>query len=235
LRCSFGLGDAEDFLDGGEAAPDFGPAVGAQGAHALFHGALGDGGGGAAIQDERADGLVEDQEFVDPHAALVAELAAILAPGAAQEAGGVDLGFGEADLAEVIGSTFCSRLQEGQMVRTRRWAMTASTEEATRKGSMPMSIRRVKALGASLVCSVLKTRWPVRAARMAISAVSRSRISPTMMTFGSWRRIWRRPTAKVRPISGRTAIWLMPLSSYSTGSSMVMMRLWTELMELRKA
>ena len=80
--------------------------------------------------------------------------------------------------------------------------MTASTEEATRNGSMPMSISRVKALGASLVCSVLNTKWPVSAARMAISAVSRSRISPTMITFGSWRRIWRRPMAKVRPISG---------------------------------
>ena len=120
-------------------------------------------------------------------------------------------------------------------MRTRRWAITDSTEEATRKGSMPMSIRRVKALGASFVCSVLKTKCPVSAARMAISAVSRSRISPTMITLGSWRRIWRRPMAKVRPISGRTAIWLMPLSSYSTGSSIVMMRLCTELIVLRNA
>jgi len=37
--------------------------------------------------------------------------------------------------------------------------MTASTEDATRNGSMPMSIKRVKALGASFVCSVLKTKW----------------------------------------------------------------------------
>ena len=36
-------------------------------------------------------------------------------------------------------------------------------------------------------------------------------------------------------MSARTAIWLMPLSSYSTGSSMVMMRLVTELIVLRKA
>ncbi len=89
----------------------------------------------------------------------------------------------------------------GQMVRTRRWASTASTEEATRNGSMPMSINRVKALGASLVCRVLKTRWPVSAARMAISAVSRSRISPTMMTLGSCRKMWRSPMAKVSPMS----------------------------------
>ncbi len=75
---------------------------------------------------------------------------------------------------------------------------------------------------ASLVCRVLKTRWPVRAERMAMSAVSRSRISPTMMMSGSWRRMARRPLAKVRPRLGRTGIWLTPGSSYSTGSSMVM-------------
>ena len=56
--------------------------------------------------------------------------------------------------------------------------MTASTDDATRNGSMPMSISRVNALGASFVCSVLNTRWPVSEARMAISAVSKSRISP---------------------------------------------------------
>ena len=51
--------------------------------------------------------------------------------------------------------------------------MTASTDDATRNGSMPMSINRVNALGASFVCSVEKTKWPVSDARMAISAVSR--------------------------------------------------------------
>ena len=56
-----------------------------------------------------------------------------------------------------------------------------------------------------------------------------------MITFGSCRRIWRKPIAKVSPMSGRTAIWLMPLSSYSTGSSIVMMRLCTELIVLRNA
>ena len=113
--------------------------------------------------------------------------------------------------------------------------MIASTEEATRNGSMPMSIKRVNALGASFVCSVLNTKWPVSEARMAISAVSVSRISPTITTFGSWRKMWRRPIANVSPMSERTAIWLMPFSSYSTGSSMVMMRLWMELMALKKA
>ena len=53
---------------------------------------------------------------------------------------------------------------------------------------MPMSTRRVMAPAASLVCTVENTRWPVSDAVIAISAVSRSRISPTMMTSGSWRR-----------------------------------------------
>ncbi len=64
---------------------------------------------------------------------------------------------------------------------------------------MPMSISRTGALGASLVCSVEKTRCPVSEAWTAISAVSRSRISPIRTTSGSCRRIARSPRAKVRP------------------------------------
>ena len=85
-----------------------------------------------------------------------------------------------------------------------------------------MSCSRVMAPGASLVCSVEKTRWPVSEAWMAISAVSRSRISPTRITSGSWRTMWRRPLANVRPIFAFTGIWFTPLSWYSTGSSTVM-------------
>ncbi len=39
--------------------------------------------------------------------------------------------------------------------------------------------------GASWVCRVPKTRWPVSAAVSAIEIVSRSRSSPTRMTSGS--------------------------------------------------
>ena len=42
--------------------------------------------------------------------------------------------------------------------RMRRWAMTARNDEATRNGLTPISCKRAMALGASLVCSVLKTR-----------------------------------------------------------------------------
>ena len=65
---------------------------------------------------------------------------------------------------------------------------------------MPMFIRRLIVLGASLVCSVESTRWPVSAALTAISAVSKSRISPTRMMFGSWRRNERSAAAKLRPM-----------------------------------
>ena len=65
-----------------------------------------------------------------------------------------------------------------------------------------MSIRRVSVFGASFVCRVESTRCPVCAALIAISAVSRSRISPTMMTSGSWRRNARSAEANVRPTFG---------------------------------
>ena len=49
--------------------------------------------------------------------------------------------------------------------------------------------------GALWVCSVPNTRWPVSAAVIAVAIVSRSRISPTRITSGSWRSAPRRPSA----------------------------------------
>ena len=62
-----------------------------------------------------------------------------------------------------------------------------------------MLISRVIAEQASLVCSVLNTRWPVSAAWIAVRAVSSSRTSPTMITSGSCRSSVRRALEKVRP------------------------------------
>ena len=64
---------------------------------------------------------------------------------------------------------------------------------------MPMFISRLTVLGASLVCSVESTRWPVSAALTAISAVSKSRISPTRMMFGSCRRKRAKRRGEVQP------------------------------------
>ena len=69
--------------------------------------------------------------------------------------------------------------------------------EVIRKWGMPRSRSRVIDEGASLVCRVERTRWPVSAACTAYSAVSVSRISPTMMMSGSWRSTVRRAVAKV--------------------------------------
>ena len=88
---------------------------------------------------------------------------------------------------------------------------------------MPMFISRLIVLGASLVCSVESTRWPVSAALVAIDAVSMSRISPTMMMFGSWRRNAFRADENDSPTASLTSTWLMPSRLYSTGSSAVMM------------
>ena len=82
--------------------------------------------------------------------------------------------------------------------------MIARSDEATRNGWTPMSIKRAMADGASFVCNVLKTRCPVSEALVAMLAVSKSRISPIMMTFGACRRIERNAAGKVIPISGFT-------------------------------
>ncbi|MNC91236.1 hypothetical protein D3C83_74580 [compost metagenome] len=73
-----------------------------------------------------------------------------------------------------------------------------------------MSRRRVTVSAAEFVCSVESTRWPVSAALIAMPPVSRSRISPTMMMFGSCRRNAFSAAAKVIPISVRTSTWLTP-------------------------
>ncbi|MNC73237.1 hypothetical protein D3C75_1244010 [compost metagenome] len=75
---------------------------------------------------------------------------------------------------------------------------------------MPMSARRAIAPRALLVCKVDSTRWPVSEACTAISAVSRSRISPTMTTSGSCRKMARSPRAKVMSTLVLTWVWPMP-------------------------
>ena len=94
--------------------------------------------------------------------------------------------------------------QPWQMARTKRWANAARKEAETRNGLTPMSINLETALGASLVCKVLKTICPVREALIAISAVSRSRISPTITIFGACRNMARKAAVKVIPTSVRT-------------------------------
>ena len=58
---------------------------------------------------------------------------------------------------------------------------------------------------------------------MPISAVSRSRISPTMITSGSCLKNERSAEAKVMPCLTFCCTWLMPSTRISTGSSTVEM------------
>src|SRR5882762_10175487 len=98
-----------------------------------------------------------------------------------------------------VSSAGCLQLLHNR--RTSLCATTARTEDATRNGCTPRSIKRATDEGASLVCSVLNTRWPVRLALVAMLAVSRSRISPIIMMFGAWRRMERNAAGNVMPIS----------------------------------
>ena len=123
---------------------------------------------------------------------------------------------------KVRGSGAYTDLQFVHIFLTSRWASAARSDALTKNGFTPISTSRVTALGASLVCRVLNTMWPVSEAFIAISAVSRSRISPIMMMFGAWRSIERKAAANVIPTSLRTCTWFMPVIWYSTGSSTVM-------------
>ena len=76
------------------------------------------------------------------------------------------------------------------------------------------------------VCRVAKTRWPVSAAVSAVDIVSRSRISPTRMTSGSWRRAAFRAIEKSgasEPISRWLTMHLRCGCMNSIGSSIVRM------------
>ena len=90
------------------------------------------------------------------------------------------------------------------------------------------SMTRSTVSGPPVVCRVASTRWPVSAAVIAAEMVSRSRISPTRMTSGSWRRT--RLSAEANEcVSSPISRWLtyafLLRCMNSIGSSIVMM--WT--------
>jgi len=57
-----------------------------------------------------------------------------------------------------------------------------------------MSINRVNALGASFVCSVLKTRCGQRTRECDLGGFQVADFRRPLMTFGSWRKMWRKPS-----------------------------------------
>ena len=94
--------------------------------------------------------------------------------------------------------------QEAQATAQMLLEKTVSTDEFARNGSMPMSMSRLIVLGASLAWVVVSSRCPLMTQYIASCTVSRSRISPTMITSGSWRMTERNARAKVRPVAGFT-------------------------------
>ena len=123
--------------------------------------------------------------------------------------------------ASFIRRRLVRHLALGQIRRTSRWPTTPSIDDAIRNDSMPMSRKRCSAETASVACSDERTRWPVSADWTAMRAVSTSRISPTRIASGSWRRMERSPPANVTPACSLIWIWLTDGKTYSTGSSTV--------------
>ena len=77
--------------------------------------------------------------------------------------------------------------------------------------------------GASLVCSVENTRWPVSAAWMAISRRLQVADLADHDDVGVLAHDGAQPAGEGEPdLAACTWIWLMPSSWYSTGSSTVM-------------
>ena len=95
------------------------------------------------------------------------------------------------------------------------------------------SMMRSIVSAAPRVCSVAKTRCPVSAAVSAVEIVSRSRISPTRITSGSWRRPARSASANPS-VSVPTSRWLTRQRRWlwrnSIGSSIV--RMWPARLRL---
>ena len=180
-------------------------------AHAEFAGALPQHQSRGALVDHVADFVVDHKNLEYAHPAFVTGLAALSHPTGfitcASDSWPGSIRSARNSVS--VSSPGCLHLLHSR--RTSRCAMIARTDDATRNGCTPMSIKRATAEGASLVCSVLKTRWPVRLAFVAMLAVSRSRISPIMMMFGAWRSMERNAAGNVMPISVFTCTWLIPL------------------------
>ena len=87
---------------------------------------------------------------------------------------------------------------------------------------------RLTACTASLVCSVENTRCPVSAAVSTVAIVSGSRISPTRITSGDWRRMLRSEPYELRRIvpdfdllHDRAAVGVLVLDRIFDGNDVV--------------
>ena len=83
--------------------------------------------------------------------------------------------------------------------RSSRWATTAKRLLVNWYGSTPMSSSRATAPPGDAACSVQTSRCPDNAACTASDAVAGSRISPSISTCGSCRRMLRMPARTSAP------------------------------------
>src|SRR5213593_4463183 len=194
-----GDGDSEDLLDGRGAFQHLQEPGLAQGLHALGLRHRPDVGHRRVLEDQIADLLADRHHLVNRDAPLHPGEAAGRAPPALVELRPAHPGQHVAVGQQRVLVHLVRLLAVLETFRPSRCAITSSSDEATRNGGIPMSINRAIVDGESLVCSVEKTKWPVSAARIEICAVSRSRVSPTRITSGSWRRKARNAAAKLRP------------------------------------
>ena len=194
-RCD--VDNAQHFLGGHDAIADRGVLAPATACRRHAPARAGRSPGALDSISLASSGLMR-QHLEDGHAPSIAQLAADRAAAPAPKRVAGD---GAGAHCSAAGSGSYGSAQCSQTVRTSRCAMITCRErgEHVRRDAEIEQARDTVAT-ASLVCSVLSTRWPVCAAWTAISAVSRSRISPTRMTSGSWRRMERSVPAKVRPL-----------------------------------
>ena len=85
----------------------------------------------------------------------------------------------------------------------------------------PRPSRLCTAPGADGACTEASTRCPLLAARIAISAVIASRISPIKITSGDWRSTLRRSSGNPTSAFKLICDWRRPGTAYSIGSSIV--------------
>ena len=166
--------------------------------HALGAGDLGDLGLRGSLHGQRLDLVAHHHHREEADAAAVA---AVAAAGAAHRLVGLEVRAHPESRTRpgpAAGSrcAACSRCRAGARgagrPRTRRPTRSGSSRCPSRPGGRSRPARRWCA-------ACVSTMWPVSAASIAIRAVSASRISPTMITSGSARRIERSPVAKVEP------------------------------------
>ncbi len=117
--------------------------------------------------------------------------------------GTVTLAFGEIidniflKFSIVIFAGWYFSLQWGQSFLNNLWAIQPLKAELIKVGLIPKSMIRGMTPAELLAWTVEKTKCPVKAEWIAISAVSSSRISPTRRMSGSCLTIALKPLAKV--------------------------------------